>query len=150
MKQYSSQDQEAVDADVGDHKRDLENDGTEPMNKPTEQQLKQALAKMLQEQVYIIEPESDSADYGNGPQYKWRNTNNSEHPEDWFDVTDAELLHICWLIEQELVEIDISRYMQTLTLVTGPSWNYWSAWGHASWQQRTIALAKVKGIPLGQ
>lgn len=94
------------------------------MKEPTDQQLKQALAKMLAE--------------------------NNELPTSW--RLDTELLHICHLIEQELSEEQWLDYIRTLDedVIRGLGGKYQSMQDvcHASWQQRTFALAKVKGVEI--
>lgn len=81
---------------------------------------------------------------------------------------DTELLHLCWLVEGSLsddcgeYENETSeRYAYSKELMTlCGTWNHggWD-WGqvcnadifkaaNATWQQRTIALAKVKGIEI--
>lgn len=106
------------------------------MTAPTDQQLKQALAKMLPDKL------------------EW--CTEYEHALHWKDgvpVADTELLHICWLIEQTLstndarvyafrmsgaehvIDHEVSRMMVFKAM-------------NSPWQQRTIALAKVKGIEL--
>ena len=55
----------------------------------------------------------------------------------------TELLHLCWLAEETIAPIDeIEEYENEIA-----SSNGWRMY-HASWQQRTIALCKVKGIEI--
>ena len=58
---------------------------------------------------------------------------NYDNPLPDAPVLDTELLHLCWLVEETLSDIAMEEYGITLTV-------------HATWQQRIIALAKVKGI----
>lgn len=99
---------------------------------PTDTQLKQALAKMLPEQVKIERA------IPNGTHLYWENGN---------FIKNTELLHLCWLVEQELIKSktleEQQDYHYTLRGVVAPSWAM-----SASWQQRTTALAKVKGIEI--
>lgn len=55
-------------------------------------------------------------------------------------VIDTELLHLCWLAEETLTDIEVEDYWSQLQC----------AWAmiHSAWQQRTIALAKTKGIEI--
>jgi len=59
-------------------------------------------------------------------------------------VLDTELLHLCWLVEETLNEINSANYAEFLRPITA---NYKLLY-HATWQQRVIALAKVKGIEI--
>ena len=93
----------------------------------TDNQLKQALAKMLPDFIAIGE-EGD---------FFWHSTDRKYNL-----VLDTELLHICWLIEETLNTDEI--HIHKLRLLTN---GYWMSI-HASWQQRTIALAMVKGIEI--
>jgi len=117
------------------------------MNAPniTDTQLKQALAKMLPEKnryFYGVPP------YG-GKVYLWEReipTSNCYIRE----VLDTELLHLCWLVEETL-DGDYEEYSQALVSQVKKGdmaidRDYWSPPYHATWQQRVIALAKVKGI----
>lgn len=113
----------------------------------TDNQLKQALAKMLPEQLFIHKD----------CELSWKaNSKKYQH----FDqaVLDTELLHICWLIEQTLEAIPYNKtaankYSDLLTSLIQDAGEqsriearYKSC--SASWQQRTIALAKVKGMEI--
>ena len=55
-------------------------------------------------------------------------------------VFETEWLHVCWLIEQTFVLTD--KYIDYLSYLPGE--NPVSA----SWQTRTIALAKMKGVEI--
>ena len=98
------------------------------MTHPTDTQLKQALAKMLPEKITIN---------------CW---NNLLWKGSWgHDVLDTELLHLCWMAEESMnAELYINKYIETLYLECGNG----RAAAHASWQQRTIALCKVKGVEI--
>ena len=94
----------------------------------TDEQLKRTLAKMLPEKLgYLdsgilvhcrVEPKS--------------------LVRFWLEpVLDTELLYLCWLVEE--------------TLRPKESWPYYDkelTSMHATWQSRTIALAKTKGIEI--
>lgn len=101
------------------------------MNNYTDTQLKQALAKMLPEQL------------------SWQEIDEDEIPRDelcWghkayhWPVLDTELLHLCWLVERGLNELWPVYYAQFVEF-EGVTIN-------ATWQQRVIALVKVKGLEL--
>lgn len=89
----------------------------------TDNQLKLALAKMLPDKLKLVP-------YGREDNLilSWILQKSSE------PVRDTELLHLCWLAEKTL-----SVKVQNLSLTVAI---------HASWQQRVIALAKVKGIEI--
>lgn len=117
------------------------------MNTPTDTQLKQALAVMLPD-VIEIRLNPDYTFY----QIQWKNTHNKDY------VRDTELLHLCWLVEEtldtigdlseppELRETEANQYVDILCFGDGNGL-IWSMI-HATWQQRVIALAKVKGITI--
>ncbi len=89
----------------------------------TDDELKQLLAKMLPEQIRQI-----------GSAIVWLDT-------DCEEVNDSELLHVCWLIEQTITDGDYNVIYLTALC----------DYAHirsrsASWQQRTMALAQVKGL----
>lgn len=102
----------------------------------TDKQLKQALAKMLPKKVF------------------WRdNMVLSASPHDGrLDYRDTELLHLCWLVEETLAPNQISDCVCTVSQIHSKNGNKYvtfnSALLHASWQQRTIALAKTLGVEI--
>ena len=102
------------------------------MNTPTDTQLKQALAKMLPREVGMTDL------------LAWKVTNQNYGRY----VLDTELLHLCWLVEETLKREEQRFYTRQLH----PKYfdNLSGDWLvlHATWQQRTIALAKVKGIEI--
>ena len=88
----------------------------------TDEQLKQALAKMLPNEIT----------YYSVMTFYW----NRQFIAGIFQrVLDAELLHLCWLAEKQLNDVEANWYSKLV--------NY-----HSDWQQRVIALAKVKGIEM--
>ena len=115
----------------------------------TDIQLKQALAKML--------PETVREDYG---------TEGDDFHLEWkvnrigMRVLDTELLHLCWLVEETISSVDEvfkkREYIFELMNQCGVSPDMGGKWSfiqdfaltHATWQQRTIALAKVKGVEI--
>lgn len=113
----------------------------------TDKQLKQALAKMLPEKVTCKECISEE-----GEHYcylVWNIPQCANHGHNLV-VLDAELLHLCWLVEEKLTRRELKTMFEYLIedgcghgsdcpsyLVT-----------HATWQQRVVALVKVKGIEI--
>ncbi len=105
----------------------------------TDTQLKQALAKMLPETI----------DWDNNC-LGWIGTRNVRT-----NVRNTELLHLCWLAEETLQYEQKGEF--TYELYRNPTffrcvgydglddWNEVFSYAHATWQQRTIALAQVKG-----
>jgi hypothetical protein len=97
----------------------------------TDTQLKHALAKMLPETVhceyYMV----------TSPQFIALCWKRQGHPP----VLDTELLHLCWLLEETLND-DYTYYAVELDCI----FNLKSL--SATWQQRVIALCKVKGIEI--
>jgi len=111
------------------------------MSNYTDTQLKQALAKMLPEEVEI-DPVINV--------FRYRFHGDC--------VLDTELLHLCWMVEEGLnstehcfyfrvIENNIQEWLIEQDEKVGYGSIYtWSI--HATWQQRTIALAKVKGVEI--
>ena len=93
----------------------------------TDTQLKQALAKMLPEHI----------------RYNYLNELVWHCKAQAPCVLDTELLHLCWMVEQELNINDLADYEQNLNNQFGYMKSY-----HASWQQRVVVLAKVKGVEI--
>jgi hypothetical protein len=89
----------------------------------TDIQLKQALAKMLPETLQIGAPLHGCILY-------WDLSHTSER------VLDTELLYLCWLVEETLKYYELTPYYDDEVSC------------HSTWQQRTLALAKVKGIEI--
>jgi hypothetical protein len=108
----------------------------------TDTQLKQALAKMLPENVYMTQDSIDLL-WSNAVEYP-KEIRNSPNDRRGAYVLDTELLHLCWLVEETLMstlkqEADYI-YLIDVSDIGNPI--------HATWQQRTIALCKVKGIEI--
>ena len=103
-------------------------------------QLKQALAKMLPEKVDMCGDNenimcwagSADADYHNRPTR----------------VLATEILHLCWLVEESLLEDEMLNYAQYLDRQVSPAMDLSSWMFHATWQQRITALAQAKGVAL--
>ena len=104
--------------------------------KYTDLQLKQALVKIL----------SNTLDFVNRPGIfqgiQWKNTN--------VEVKHTELLYLCWLAEETLFmnTVDWAGYRNLLiqTVARTSHNTFPSVYLHATWQQRIVALAKVKGL----
>ena len=95
----------------------------------TDTQLKQALAKMLPKKIML----------GGTNTIRWIDPGwNDENPA----VSNTELLHLCWLVEKTMPNLIF--YCKNLTDLCGNL----TANIHATWQQRVIALCKVKGIEI--
>jgi hypothetical protein len=101
----------------------------------TDTQLKQSLAKMIPGQLY----------FNTGSQCLcWI----SKQSVCGTYVLDTELLHLCWLVGETLSDDQFSRYAwELLDGVEGKKLEC-RAYLHSTWQQRTIALAEVKGIEI--
>lgn len=112
----------------------------------TDEQLKQALAKMLPEllQVWDTLP--------NGMDLEWRVSSK--------EVFDTELLHLCRVVEETFSELyyDKKKYAYEIYKQHGFSscvncdgeddWEEVFNYAHASWQQRVVALCKVMGVEI--
>jgi hypothetical protein len=107
-------------------------------------QLKAALAKMLPDDLMIV----NKLTHPIIPMLYWKGKNIEWEGE---PVKDTELLHLCWMVEKNLTSSQIESESEIVS--------YWweicrncdaCEWMvcHASWQQRVIALAKVKGIEI--
>jgi hypothetical protein len=111
----------------------------------TDDQLKQALAKMLPNviDIFTVEhsPEIVLVEKQTGAQYR-----------------DTELLHLCWMVEETIK--DRVGFVRELFDVFERAYCDNEAWDcldpvdisamlcHATWQERTVALAKVKGVEI--
>jgi hypothetical protein len=111
--------------------------------------LKQALAKMLPDYVSIVTAYNNELYWNHGA------VNHTGSDK----VLDTELLHLCWLVEETLTNTQKQKYGELLQdslneAVVGyvPDYNRnlrgLANIAHATWQQRVIALAKVKGIEI--
>lgn len=102
---------------------------------PSDQSLKLALAKMLPEQTRVG-PVVEGVFYWTINGFASSN------------VKDTEMLHVCWLVEQEMSDKDHSIFQACIMVkfedIAGNRKNIFSP----SWQSRAIALAKVKGIEI--
>lgn len=107
----------------------------------TDNQLKQALAKMLPKEI-VWHPSSEL-------RYWPRISGTLNGPQ----VLDTELLHLCWMVEQQIADEEFPKYGEILCVVNGarsdmPDEQLARLVCSATWQQRTIALAKVKNIEI--
>ena len=102
----------------------------------TDAQLKQALAKMLPETDYWWDDEDECL---------YASTKSASRR-----VLNTELLHLCWLVEETMncISGGKTRYEIELTNLCNKGEHNKYHTIHATWQQRTIALAKVKGIEI--
>lgn len=109
--------------------------------------LKQVLAKMLPDILYL---QKDTFILCKGTHIAGTIRSHEGY------VLDTELLHFCWLVEETLTEQQAKDYSRALgnLVVKADKDEYWKEGIgsiqthsiHAIWQQRVIALAKVKGI----
>ena len=94
----------------------------------TDDQLKTILAKMLPEDVFFT---------ADGIDFNWSNASeNCPKERRGCNVLDTELLHLCQLIERNHLTADEHQAFAKLVKVSD------------TWQQRTRALAQVKGVTL--
>ena len=114
----------------------------------TDQELQMALAKMLPKNTLM------SYELGNYSRMGFHWNGQYDHNHLYPVVKDTEWLHICWMVEETLTLSECGKYNQALADIVielrlsfkevGPKvWMF-----HATWQQRAIALAKVKGIKI--
>jgi len=99
----------------------------------TDEQLKQTLAKMLPNEIT----------YYSVMTFYW----NRQFIAGIFQrVLDTELLHLCHLVEsQQLVAHQYDTFLDELDLLVDLNKRGYVS---ATWQQRVVALAKVKGIEM--
>ena len=110
-------------------------------------QLKQALAKMLPANLIV---------WYRNPQFSSQAA--LRYCDNGAEVLDTELLHLCWLVEETLqnfdIEINYAKALYTSCEMGEPMEEHSRSWSpnwlmaHATWQQRTIALCKVKGVEI--
>ena len=114
----------------------------------TNVKLKQALAKML---LTLIE-----STQVNGEIFLLWKAQDPDVSREF--VQDTELLHLCWMVEDTIK--DKVRFVRELYDLFEQKHRGNEAWDcldpvdisamlvHATWQQRVIALAKVKGVEI--
>ena len=121
----------------------------------TDEQLKRTLAKMLPEKIAIHAYNTNGTEQGMVRDLMWLD----DDGDFGIEVLDTELLHLCWLVEETLEPAQCSQYAEVLAnkleIVDDGWYGDWSInWhevatiAHATWQQRTTALAKTKGIEI--
>ena len=102
----------------------------------TDNELRALLAKMLPEMVHL----------SHSGELCWSH-NYSQDSHLFVRVLDTELLHLASLVEAGLTENQKCQYVVRLSTTdreNSPDWNM----TFATWQQRTTALAEVKGVTL--
>ena len=99
----------------------------------TDARLKEALAKMLPETCYMTQPDNKLLAWNEARLFPLLQPL-ALHGH---LVLDTELLHLCWLVEENLDSKHNLKYYNQIELDA-----------HASWQQRVEALAEVKGIKI--
>lgn len=107
------------------------------MTTPTDEQLKQALAKLIPEQIYFLSTTGSCLFWKEG------GFEDDDGGVLALPIGDTELLHLCWLVEQEAKKHP-DYWWELKEVVGGDS----RAVAFASWQQRVIALCKIKGIEI--
>jgi hypothetical protein len=122
----------------------------------TDTQLKKTLAQMLPDQLTIEEsnpfpPTLDEAvDNPSQPVLMLK----AKLYNDWRPVLDTELLYLCWLLEEtldtvgDLEEPPELRASQASEYVCFLAQDYEFQSIHATWQQKVIAIAKMKGVEI--
>jgi len=107
-----------------------------------DEQLKAALSKMLPDKIKCKEciNEEDGTSYC---YLVWNHPQCANHGHNLV-VLDTELLHLCWMVEENLNFYQSVKYAELLRPIVG---NYKLLY-QAAWQQRVTALAKVKGIEI--
>ncbi|MEI7985563.1 MAG: hypothetical protein WCI55_08035 [Armatimonadota bacterium] len=100
----------------------------------TDEQLKKTLAKMLPRTVCYGSPQGADGLCWRVPTYAGL----------YRSVSNTELLHLCWLVEETLTEYRSADYAELMRPI---SENYKRLY-HATWQRRVVMLAKVKGIEI--
>lgn len=105
----------------------------------TDTQLKAALAKMLPEQITVKTFHDEDKPYSY--LYWLRGATGTQ-------VLDTELLDLCWRVEETLTVVEASTHYDLLGNVEPDNAAAGAFAYHCTWQQRVIALAKVKGIEL--
>jgi len=106
----------------------------------TDTQLKQALARMLPDKLDWREIKMTAV--GTGGSYHLLCWKGGCH------VLDTELLHLCWLVEEDIPCESWLCYVDELRFITVGLTKNMFFYPHATWQQRTTALCKVKGIEI--
>ena len=106
----------------------------------TDEELKKTIAKMLPDVISYREVTA----YESGKIVCLLQWGAEWDYEDGCTVRETEFLHLCWLVEKTLNEMESADYAELLRPIAA---NYKLLY-HASWQQRVVALAKTKGIKI--
>lgn len=105
------------------------------MPTPNEHKLKIALARMLPDKIFI-------KDDGGGQFSLYWHGGRQHTIHSWWDkISDTELLHICWLVEQTLSGDEYTHFLLHLHKMTNSVRTT-----SATFEKRAQALAKVKGV----
>ena len=99
----------------------------------TDNELRALLAKMLTETVHL----------SHSGELCWSH-NYSQDSHLFVRVIDTELLHLASLVEAGLTENQKCQYVVRLSTTDRENSHDWNM-AFATWQQRTTALAEVKG-----
>jgi len=100
------------------------------------------LAKMLPEKVTFDESFSPR---DCEPRLRWLYDSLQHVFRQDLTVLDTELLHLCWLVEEYLGDLWIEYHTRLIEQMP-PGERVLSMTYHATWQQRALALCKVKGV----
>jgi len=100
----------------------------------TDEQLKKTLAKMLPNEIT----------YYSVTTFYWNRQFIAGIFHLALRVLDAELLHLCWMVEDDFNSKQQDNYGKELYKLIP----YGKMLFSATWQQRVTALAKVKGIEI--
>lgn len=112
----------------------------------TDQQLQLALSKMLPEKLIF---DNEYTTYGNPtPRVRWLYDSTKHLERSDLSVYDTEWLHVCWLVEETLTDAEMYNHIEHLYQINNkPKYDFHNDC-HTTWQQRAIALAKVKGVEI--
>ncbi len=92
----------------------------------TEQELKEGLAKLLPDLIYVSEPSNRLC---------WKVSSDETLSRRFLDERDW--LHVCWLIEQKMTEEQYTKFEVELELM------FFDNMLSASWQQRAEAILNL-------
>jgi len=97
----------------------------------TDEQLKEALAKMLPETCYMTQPDNKLLAWNDGRL-----------------ILDTELLHLCWLVEKDLNPEKKLDYIEILGRGEDEESFYLTIALASDWRWRVAALSLVKSIAI--
>lgn len=110
-----------------------------------EQKLMAAVCRMLPEEIIQTD---------DGLYLKWVNTNNSNYMEDWDEVRETEMLHVCREIELILgLEDKMEPYKKYLCELMGGTFETTIEFNtdcltSAHWVWRAEAVCRVRGVEI--